>query len=72
VPISNIAEILSLLQTNEAAINLNVWRESKKCIVKRRSKKRQLNLEAKELNLKARGLIYEKAKAQRRRFAFGL
>ena len=32
----------------------------------------RLNLEAKELNLKARRLIYEKAKAQRRRFAFGL
>ncbi|WP_298025062.1 hypothetical protein [uncultured Campylobacter sp.] len=52
MPISNIAEILSLSPTNEAAINLNVWLESKKCIVKRRGKKRRLNFRSKRAKFK--------------------
>ncbi|EEV18935.1 hypothetical protein CAMGR0001_2412 [Campylobacter gracilis RM3268] len=46
------------MPTNGTAINLNVWLESKKCIVKRRSKKRPLNFRSKIANLKARRLIY--------------
>ncbi|WP_297964393.1 hypothetical protein [uncultured Campylobacter sp.] len=51
-PISNIAGILNLFPTNGTAINLNVWRESKKCIVKRRSKKRPLNFRGKRAKFK--------------------